>query len=223
MFHDSPVFNRGMVAWLALLFSILALALSAVALYRGLALAFAPQIVAGDVILPRSSTAGGVKFLLPLQFTNAGYSGGIVHWVALRLTVAGDTARSMLLSPVAEVDMQQFLRAKRRLETENVEPFTGFALDAKRALAKFVLFEPAERRTAPAFKLRPGRYAFELFYKAGTMREPRLGPVFEHVLEQKSIEQYEADETVYLINYQITLPGVRREVAGLEWLPRGRG
>jgi hypothetical protein len=55
------------------------------------------------------------------------------------------------------------------------------------------------------------------------MREPRLGPVFEHVLEQKSIEQYEADETVYLINYQITLPGVRREVAGLEWLPRGRG
>jgi hypothetical protein len=54
------------------------------------------------------------------------------------------------------------------------------------------------------------------------MREPRLGPVFEHLLEQKSVEQYESDETVYLINYQITLPGVRREVAGIEWLPRGR-
>lgn len=214
--------NWFMVAWLALLFSLLALALAAFALFRGLALAFAPQIVAGDVILPRSSTAGGVKFLLPLQFTNAGYSGGVVHWVALRLTVDGDKARSMLLSPVAEVDMQHFLRAKRRLEADNVEPFTAFALDAKRALAKFVLFEPAEQRTAPALKLRPGRYAFELFYKAGAMREPRLGPVFEHLLEQKSVEQYESDETVYLINYQITLPGVRREVAGIEWLPRGR-
>src|ERR1044071_3779656 len=178
MCNADPPSNRSMVAWLALLFSMLALAVSALVLYRGLRLAFAPQIVAGDVILPRSSTAGGVKFLLPLQFTNAGYSGGVVHWVALRLTVDGDKARSMLLSPVAEVDMQQFLRAKRRLETENVEPFTGFALDAKRALAKFVLFEPAERRTAPELKLRPGRYAFELFYQAGAMREPRLGPVF---------------------------------------------
>jgi hypothetical protein len=135
-----------MLDWLALLFSLLALALAALALVRGRAFAFAPEIVGGDVILPRSSTAGGVKFLLPLQFVNAGYAGGVLHWVALRLTVDGDTARSLLLSPV-----------------------------------------------------------------------------FEHAIEQKSIEQYEADETVYLINYQITLPGVRREVAGLEWLPRGRG
>jgi hypothetical protein len=212
-----------MLPWLALLFSLAALALAALALYRGRAFAFAPEIVGGDVILPRSSTAGGVKFLLPLQFVNAGYGGGVLHWVALRLTVDGDTARSLLLSPVAEVDMQHFLRAKRRLETENVEPFASFALDGKRALAKFVLFEPAERKSVPPLRLRPGRYAFELFYKAGAMREPRRGPVFEHALEQKSIEQYEADETVYLINYQITLPGVRREVAGLEWLPRGRG
>jgi hypothetical protein len=211
-----------MVSWLAFLFSLVACALAALALFRGRAFAFAPEIFGGDVILPRSSTAGGIKFLLPLQFANAGYAGGVVHWIALRLTVDGDTARSMLLSPVAEVDMQSFLRAKRRLETDNVEPFTGFALDGKRAVAKFVLFEPAEQRTAPAPRLRPGRYGFELFYKAGAMREPRIARSFEHVLEQKNIEQYEADETVYLINYQITLPGVRREVAGLEWLPRGR-
>jgi hypothetical protein len=212
-----------MVSWLALLLSLVACALAAFALLRGRAFAFAPEILGGDVILPRSSTAGGIKFLLPLQFANAGYAGGVVHWVALRLTVDGDTARSILLSPVAEVDMQSFLRAKRRLETDNVEPFASFALDGKRAVAKFVLFEPAEQRTAPAPRLRPGRYGFELFYKAGAMREPRIARAFEHVLEQKSIEQYEADETVYLINYEISLPGVRREVAGLEWLPRGRG
>ena len=211
-----------MVSWLALVFSLVACAVAALALFRGRAFAYAPEILGGDVILPRSSTAGGIKFLLPLQFVNAGYAGGVVHWIALRLTVDGDTARSMLLSPVAEVDMQSFLRAKRRLDTDNVEPFTSFALDGKRALAKFVLFEAAEQRTAPAPRLRPGRYGFELFYKAGDMREPRIARSFEHVLEQKSIEQYEADETVYLINYQITLPGVRREVAGLEWLPRGR-
>jgi len=212
-----------MLAWLALVLSLIALVLAALALFRGRALAFAPEIVAGDVILPRSSTAGGVKFLLPLQFANAGYAGGVVHWVALRLTVDGNTAGSVLLSPVAEVDMQHFLRAKRRLEPENVDSFGSFALEGKRALAKFVLFEPADRRSAAMLKLRPGRYGFEVFYKAGAMREPRLGPVFEHTIEQKSIEQYEADETVYLINYNITLPSVRRELAGLEWLPRGRG
>src|SRR6478736_8430948 len=212
-----------MLAWLALVVSLLALALAALALFRGRAFAFAPEILAGDVILPRSSTAGGVKFLLPLQFANAGYAGGVVHWIALRLTVDGNIAGSVLLSPVAEVDMQHFLRAKRRLETDNVESFSSFALDGKRALAKFVLFEPADRRSAPSLKLRPGRYGFEVFYKAGVMREPRLGPVFEHTIEQRSIEQYEADETVYLINYGITLPSVRRELAGLEWLPRGRG
>jgi hypothetical protein len=215
--------NRGMLPWLALLFSIAALALAALALFRGRAFAFAPEILGGDVILPRASTAGGVKFLLPLQFTNAGYAGGIIQWVALRLTVNGETVRSILLSPVAEVDMQSFIRAKRRLDEQNVEPFTGFALEGKRALAKFILFAPAEKAAAAALRLRPGRYAFELFYKAGAMREPRLGPSFEHHLEAKSLEQYEADETVYLINYQISLPGVRREVAGLEWLPRGRG
>src|SRR5262245_55926019 len=125
-----------MVAWLALAFSLLALALAVLALLRGRALDFATALIGGDVILPRSSTAGGVKFLLPLQFVNAGYAGGVVDWVALRLTVDGDKTHSVLFSPVAEVDMQHFLRAKRRLEADNVEPFMGFALDAKRALAK---------------------------------------------------------------------------------------
>jgi hypothetical protein len=212
-----------MLASLAFVLSLLALAFAVLALVRGRAFAFAPEILGGDVILPRSSTAGGVKFLLPLQFANAGYAGGIIQWVALRLTLDGDTARSILLSPVAEVDMQSFIRAKRRLEPQNIEPFTAFALEGKRALAKFVLFEPAEQGRGTPLRLRPGRYAFELFYRSAGMREPRRERSFEHVLEQKSLEQYEADETVYLINYQISLPGVRRELAGLEWLPRGRG
>jgi hypothetical protein len=211
-----------MLSSIALGVSVAALALAAFALLRGRALAFAPEILGGDVILPRSGTAGGVKFLLPLQFTNGGYVDGVIQWIALRLTVDGDASKSVLLSPVAEVDMQRFLRAKRCLETENIEPFTSFILEGKRAVAKFVLFELAERnRTAP-LRLRPGRYGFELFYKAAAMREPRLARSFEHVLEQKSIEEYQADTTVYLINYQVSLPSVRREVAGLEWLPRGR-
>jgi hypothetical protein len=213
-----------MLSWTALGFSLLALALAAFALYRAHLLAFAPEILGGDVILPRSSSAGGVKFLLPLQFSNAGYADGVIQWVALRLTVDGQTAKSVLLSPVAEVDMQSFIRSKRRLETENtVEPFTAFVLEGKRALAKFVLFEMAERGRAAPLRLRPGRYGFELFYKAAGAPAPRPGPSFEHQVEPKSVEQYESDSTVYLINYQVSLPGVRRELAGLEWLPRGRG
>src|SRR5438552_18912827 len=75
-------------------------------------LEFTPEVLAGDVIVPRPSRAGGdVKLLLPLQFTNAGSTDGVVEWVALRLTFDGEIQHSVLLSPVAEVDMQRFIQA----------------------------------------------------------------------------------------------------------------
>src|SRR5437764_8924508 len=155
-------------AWLALG---LAIAAACVAVYGTLKaglLEFSPEVLAGDVIVPRPSRAGGdVKLLLPLQFTNAGGGDGIVEWVALRLTIDGDIQHSVLLSPVAEVDMQRFIQAKRRLDEDNaIEPFTAFALEAKRSLAKFVLFDLAERGRAEPLRLRNGRWAFELFVKS---------------------------------------------------------
>jgi len=162
-----------------------------------------------------------VRLLLPVQFTNAGYAGGIIEWIALRLTVDGAADRSLLLSPVAEVDMQSFIHAKRRLAEENtIAPFTGFALEGKRAAAKFVLFDHAERHRAPPLELRPGRYDFELFLKASHSREPQLARSFQHVIEQAQLDEFRGGSTVYLINYDLTLPGVRRAVAGAEWLPR---
>ena len=210
--------------WLPLAVSILALAVAVLALLRTRALEFAPEVLAGDVILPRASRAAGdVKLLLPLQFTNAGHADGIVEWVALRLTIDGQAQRSVLLSPVAEVDMQRFLQAKRRLDPENtIEPFTSFALEGKRAVAKFVLFDVAERGRAEPLRLRPGRYAFELFVKSSATRQPKLERTFEHAIEQKQIEELANDTTVYLINYQITLPAARRELAAVEWLPGAR-
>src|SRR4249919_2253947 len=113
------------LSWLPYFLAVAALAVSVVALLKVRALEFAPEVLAGDVILPRASRLGGdIKFLLPMQFTNAGASDGIVEWVALRLTVDGQIDRSVLLSPVAEVDMQRFIQAKRRLDAENtIEPF----------------------------------------------------------------------------------------------------
>lgn len=210
------------VHWLPLGLAIAALAIAILALAKARLLEFAPEVLAGDVILPRASRlAGDVKLLLPLQFSNAGYVDGIIEWVALRLTIDGETGRSILLSPVAEVDMQRFIQAKRKLDSENtIEPFTAFALEGKRSLAKFVLFDVAERPRAAPLRLRPGRYAFELFVKSSATRSPKLERSFEHAIEAKHLEEFGNDTTVYLINYQITLPGARREVAGLEWLPR---
>jgi hypothetical protein len=204
----------------------LALAAVGIAIYGALKsqlLEFAPEVLAGDVIVPRSSRAGGdVKLLLPLQFTNAGTADGIVEWVALRLTFDGDIQRSVLLSPVAEVDMQRFIQAKRKLDDDNaIEPFTAFALEGKRSLAKFVLFDIAERARAEPLRLRPGRWGFELFVKSTANRAPKLERTFEHTVERKHTEQFAADTPVYLINYQITLPRARRELAGAEWMPRG--
>src|SRR5436190_22129200 len=190
--------------------------------YKAGLLEFSPEVLAGDVIVPRPSRAGGdVKLLLPLQFTNAGAADGVVEWVAVRLTIDGDIQRSVLLSPVAEVDMQRFIQAKRKLDDENaVEPFTAFPLDGKRSLAKFVLFDVAERARTEPLRLRPGKWAFELFVKSTADRAPRLERSFEHVVGRKHTEQFAADTPVYLINYQITLPSARRELAGAEWMPR---
>src|SRR5687767_12650020 len=209
--------------WLPLGIALAAFGIALYAVYRTQLLEFAPEVLAGDVILPRVSRAtGSVKFLLPLQFSNAGGADGIVHWIALRLTINGDLQRSTVLSPIAEIDMQRFIQAKRRLHEDNtIDPFVSFPLEAKKAAAKFVLFEAADRTAGDPLRLRAGQYAFELFIKASGMRAPKLVRAFEHRVEQKHVDDYTADATVYLISYQISLPAMRRELAGLEWLPRG--
>jgi hypothetical protein len=208
----------------------LALGIGSAALATGMGLLrkqrmseFCPEVLAGDVILPRASRARSPKRLLPLQFTNGGHGGGIIQWVALRLTIDGQAERAMLLSPVAEVDMQGFLQAKRQITPSNaIDHFTAFALEGKRAVAKFVLFDISERGRGDPLELRPGRYRFEVFMKGSHAAEPRLERTFEHILTEKQIEEYRGDATVYLINYQITLPAARRELASGEWLPRAR-
>lgn len=207
--------------WIAPGMALAALGLAVMCAWRLRGLEFTPEVIAGDVIVPRSSRAGrDVKLLLPLQFVNSGAADGVVQWVALRLTVDGDINRSVLLSPVAEVDMQRFIQAKRKLDDTAVEPFTAFSLEGKRAMAKFVLFDLAEKTRSPALSLRPGRYTFELFVQSTANRSPKLERVFEHTVEPKHIEEFNADAPVYLINYQMTLPGARREMTGAEWMPR---
>ena len=208
-------------AWLALALAVPALALAGVALAKTKMLEFCPEVLGGDVILPRTISGERVKLLLPLQFNNAGHADGIVEWIAVRLTLDGRADQALLLSPVAEVDMQRFIQAKRKLEQESIiEPFTSFALEGRRSAAKFVLFDHTERNRARPLELRPGRYSFELFVKSTRSRQPQLARSFEHVLEPQQLEDFRNGATVYLINYDITLPGVRRAVAGAEWLPR---
>ena len=214
--------NAADPAWLALGLALAAVAIAVFGTLRARLLEFTPEVLAGDVIVPRPSRAGGdVKLLLPLQFTNSGAADGVVEWVALRLTIDGDIQRSVLLSPVAEVDMQRFIQAKRKLDNENaVEPFTAFALEGKRSLAKFVLFDLAEKGRTEPLRLRTGRWAFEVFVKSTASRSPKLERTFEHTVERKHTEEFAGDAPVYLINYQITLPAARRELAGAEWMPR---
>jgi len=206
--------------WMAPGMALAALGIAVMCALRLRAMEFVPEVIAGDVIVPRSSRARDVKLLLPLQFLNSGTADGVIEWVAVRLTVDGDINRSVLLSPVAEVDMQRFIQAKRKLDDSAVEPFTGFPLEGKRSVAKFVLFDLAEKARNLPLSLRPGRYSFELFVKSTANRSPKLERVFEHTVEPKHVEEFAADAPVYLINYQMTLPGARREMTGAEWMPR---
>src|ERR687895_551729 len=100
--------------------SLVAVAISSYAAFKIRRLEFCPEVVAGDVIVPRAGRAAGTaRLLLPLHFTNSGHAGGVIEWVALRVTFEGDADRPVLLSPVAEVDMQRFIHARRRLTDEN--------------------------------------------------------------------------------------------------------
>ena len=204
--------------------SLVALAVASLAAFKIRRLAFCPEVVAGDVIVPRAGRAAATaRLLLPLHFSNSGHAGGVVEWVALRATFEGEADRSVLLSPVAEVDMQRFIQARRRLTDDNcLEPFSGFALDARRSCSKFIVFDIAERPRVPSLRLQAGRYYFELWVKASNAAKPKLERSFEHVLEEKHLQDYRDDLAVYLIDYQVTLPGARRALAESEWLPQAR-
>lgn len=188
-------------AWLALALASAACALGALALARARLLEFDPQVHAGDVIVPREPRGGedGVRLLLPLQFVNAGGAGGIVQWMALRVTLDGKASRSLLLGPVAEVDLPRFLQAKRRLNADNAEPLAAFALDGRRTATKYVAFDVAEKARYGPLRLRPGRYAFELFVKSTACRAHRLAASFGHAVEAKHLEELRNDTAVYLI------------------------
>jgi hypothetical protein len=204
--------------------SILALVVAVLAALKIRKLEFCPEVLGGDVIVPRAGRAAGTaRLLLPLHFSNAGHAGGVIEWVALRVTFDGESDRPIVLSPVAEVDMQQFIQAKRRLTDENcIEPFGGFALDARRSISKFIVFDVAERPRVGQIRLQPGRYRFELFVKAANALQPKLERSFEHQLEEKHLQDYRDDLAVYLIDYQVTLPSVRRALAESEWLPQAK-
>jgi hypothetical protein len=215
--------DTALTAGVALALAVPALVMCVVILRKARLLEFCPEILAGDVILPRASRARSPKLLLPLQFTNAGHAGGVIQWVALRLTIDGQGDRSVLLSPVAEVDMAGFIQAKRQITPDNaVDPFTAFALEGRRAVAKFVLFDISERGRGAPLELRPGRYRFEVFMKGSHFAAPRLERTFDHVLTEKHLEDYRSDTTVYLIHYDLTLASARRELSSGEWLPRAR-
>ena len=207
--------------FVALALSIVALAVAGLTALRMRKLEFCPEIVGGDVILPRESRPSGrVRLLLPLHFSNGGHAGGVIEWVALRVTPEAQADHPVLLSPVAEVDMQRFIHARRCLSEDCIEPFTGFALDARRSLSKFILFDVAERARAAPFAIATGRHYFELFVKASNARAPKLERSFVHVLEQKHLDDHRDDLAVYLIDYQVTLPSARRALVNQEWLPQ---
>ena len=205
----------------ALALSIVALAVAGLTALKMRKLEFCPEVVGGDVILPRESRPGGrVRLLLPLHFSNAGHAGGVIEWVALRVTPEAHADHPVLLSPVAEVDMQRFIHARRCLSEDCIEPFIGFALDARRSLSKFILFDVAERSRAAPFAIATGRHYFELFVKASNARAPKLERSFVHVLEQKHLDDHGEDLAVYLIDFQVTLPSARRALVDSEWLPQ---
>ena len=183
---------------------------------------------------------GGEGFILQ-RLTGDGmafvHAGGTIIRKELRGQKLREGDRVLLLYPSANRDARAFERPDvfdvERSPNEHLA-FGGFGthhcLGANLARLELrVTFErllarmpDVELASDEPLRLRPGRYAFELFMKSSATRQPKLERTFEHAIEQKQIEELANDTTVYLINYQITLPAARRELAAVEWLPGAR-
>src|SRR5690349_13336549 len=124
-------------SWLAPGLALGGLAVAVMCAIRLQLLEFAPEVIAGDVIVPRPSRAGrDVKLLLPLQFVNAGSVDGVIEWVALRLTIDGNIERSVLLSPVAGAACSGSIRRSRARTGPGLSPLPPSRFEARGALGK---------------------------------------------------------------------------------------
>ena len=196
-----------------------ALAMAYLALIKARMLEFCPEVLGGDVILPRASgRRTACRLLLPLQFTNAGYAGGIIEWIALRLTVDGRHRPARCCSARSpRSTCSASSRRKRQLETRTPSsPSPASPSTASARSAKFVLFEHAEQRAAASrSQLRPGRYSFELFIKATQSRAAAARALLRARARAEAASRSTAPTRPSTSSTtRSRLPGVRRALAG---------
>ena len=89
-----------------------------------------------------------------------------------------------LMTPVAEVDMQRFIQAKRRLEGAHDRALRASTAGAPRQVRAFRHGRMAPR--APPLELRPGRYCFEALPQGKQPLAPRSSALRAHPGAQSS-------------------------------------
>ena len=188
-------------------------------------LEFCPEVLGGDVILPRTTGRG----------RRAAAAAAAVHQRRLcrrhhrvdRGAADGRRARPTRLAaarPGGRGRHAALHPGQAAARAENtIEPFTRFALEGRRSLAKFVLFDHAERDAGASRSSCARGATASSFSSRRRVRASRSSSAPSSTCSSRSsIEDYSAGSTVYLINYDISLPSVRRALAGPEWLPRAR-
>lgn len=109
------------------------------------------------------SSGIAIAVLLPVTFSNGGYSEGIIQMV--KLVVSGkNSGITHEFSPSFEVDMAAFAQQNIGISASNIlGTFAGFLLEAKQTVRKNIVFIPKVEPGSSPFVWQPDLYTFEIF------------------------------------------------------------
>lgn len=121
------------------------------------------HLVSSEAMPPASGIA--VMLLLPITFSNSGYSEGIIQTV--KLVVKGEKSKVQHdFLPAVEVDMVAFMQQMKGVNaTNSLGTFVGFVLEPKKSIRKHIVFSAKIDPKQPPFVWQPDIYYFELHIK----------------------------------------------------------
>jgi len=173
---------------LPIIISVVSLIVSLIAAFKSEFLNFNLSIINDEVIISTpDKKPENISLIVPISFVNEGYGNGIIEWIAIKIIKEADD-NIKLYTPIAEIDLQEFIQGKRKLHASNIKTgFSSFILSSKEAMKKHILFtQELDNKEYPLSAWEPGKYKFEIYVKINNIEKPKLlkSQTFEFTEEQ---------------------------------------
>ena len=186
----------------AVFIACLSLLVSLCGFFREQIFPFSAKLLAKGALLTLETQTPAVDYaiIIPCVFVNDGLSGGVVDQLAMHITQ--ENGRTHRYIPVIEIDMQKFVRGKRKLHASNFgQIWLPFHLKAGESLVKTLMFVPGSNKQYPPAKWQPGKHNFTIYMTTATGREqePEAASSFSYSINSKTLHEVSKGITVSLM------------------------